>query len=141
MNIVVIDGQGGGVGRALVEQLKKALPDQTVLAVGANALATSAMLRAGADGGATGENAVAVCCREADVILVPIGIALADALLGEITPRMAQAVANSRALKVLVPVGRCRVKVAGTADLPLSAATEDAVRIAARHILEKDIQR
>lgn len=141
MNIVVIDGQGGGVGRALVEQLKKALPDQTVLAVGANALATSAMLRAGADGGATGENAVAVCCREADVILGPIGIALADALLGEITPRMAQAVANSRALKVLVPVGRCRVKVAGTADLSLSAATEDAVRIAARHILEKDIQR
>jgi len=127
MKIVVIDGAGGGVGRALVEGLKKRLPGAEVIAVGLNALATAAMLRAGADAAATGENPVKVVCRDADIIMGPIGIAFQDAMLGEVTPACAQAIALSPAVKVLVPVGRCGVKIAGTAGLTLSNAIEDAV--------------
>ena len=87
MEILVIDGQGGGLGRQLVAAVKKAVPQAVVTAIGTNSAATSAMLKAGADRAATGENAVVVGCRRADVILGPIGIVMADALLGEITPR------------------------------------------------------
>ena len=87
MEILVIDGQGGGLGRQLVAAVKKAVPQAVVTAIGTNSAATSAMLKAGADRAATGENAVVVGCRRADVILGPIGIVMADALLGEITPK------------------------------------------------------
>lgn len=86
MNILVIDGQGGGVGRQLVENIKKNYPSIEVTVVGTNALATQTMLKAGADHGATGENAVIVGCRTADIILGPLGIVIADSLWGEITP-------------------------------------------------------
>lgn len=132
VKVVVIDGAGGGVGKALVEGLKRRLPDAEVIAVGLNALATAAMLRAGADAGATGENPVRVACRDADIVMGPIGIAFADAMLGEVTPAAAQAVQMSPAVKVLVPVGRCGVRVAGTANLTMSAAIEDAVAQAAQ---------
>ena len=128
MKVVVIDGAGGGVGKALVEGLKRAVPGAEVIAVGLNALATAAMLRAGADAGATGENPVRVACRDAGLILGPIGIAFADAMLGEVTDECARAVAASRAVKILVPVGRCGVRIAGTGGLSLGAAVEDAVR-------------
>ena len=127
MNVVVIDGAGGGVGRTLVEGLKKRLPSAEVTAIGLNALATAAMLRAGADAGATGENPVKVACRDADVIMGPIGIVVADAMLGEVTPAVAETVSASHAIKILVPIGRCGVKIAGTGNLPLSEAIEDAV--------------
>ena len=97
MNVIVIDAQGGGVGKQLIEQLKRALPEQKITAVGTNALATAAMLRAGADQGATGENAVRVCAAQADLILGPMGLVLCDAMLGEITPAMAVAVGASSA--------------------------------------------
>ena len=102
MEILVIDGQGGGLGRQLVAAVKKAVPQAVVTAIGTNSAATSAMLKAGADRAATGENAVVVGCRRADVILGPIGIVMADALLGEITPAMAQAVAQSDARRILI---------------------------------------
>jgi NAD(P)-dependent dehydrogenase (short-subunit alcohol dehydrogenase family) len=127
MKVVVIDGAGGGVGKALVEGLKRRLPGAEVIAVGLNALATAAMLRAGADAGATGENPVKVACRDADIVMGPIGIAFADAMLGEVTLASAQAVQLSSAVKVLVPIGRCGVRIAGTGGITLSAAIEDAV--------------
>jgi NAD(P)-dependent dehydrogenase (short-subunit alcohol dehydrogenase family) len=127
MKVVVIDGAGGGVGKALVEGLKRRMPGAEVIAVGLNALATAAMLRAGADAGATGENPVKVACRDADVVMGPIGIAFADAMLGEVTLASAQAVQLSSAVKVLVPIGRCGVRIAGTGGITLSAAIEDAV--------------
>ncbi len=127
MKILIIDGQGGGIGRALVERLKNRLPNDEILAVGANAIATGAMLRAGASSAATGENAVAVCARDADVIAGPIGIVLKDAMMGEITARMAESVASSRAQRVLIPVASCRTYVAGAGDMSTQRLLDDAV--------------
>lgn len=133
--IVVIDGQGGKMGAALVSQLKGAGLNAKIIAVGANSAATAAMLKAGADAGATGENPVTVCCRDADIIAGPMGIITANALLGEITPQMAAAVSESQAQKLLIPVNRCSVTVVGVEELPLG----DYVKLAAgkaREILE-----
>lgn len=127
MRVIVMDAQGGGMGRLLVEGLKRALPEQPVIAVGTNALATSAMLRAGADQGATGENAVIVCAAQADLILAPIGMVLCDAMLGEVTAAMACAVGRSRAHKILVPVSRCQTTIAGAQKLTMAEAVEKAV--------------
>ena len=101
--VLVIDGQGGGLGRQLVAALAAGCPDAELTAVGTNSLAASAMLRAGASRAATGENAVVVNSRRADVIIGPIGIVIADSLLGEITPAMAAAVCQSDATRVGVP--------------------------------------
>lgn len=138
MKIVVMDAQGGGVGRALIEQLKKALPQQPVMAVGANALATSAMLKAGADQAATGENAVRVQAADADLILAPIGMVLADAMLGEVTPSMAACVGASRAHKILVPSTRCGVTVAGMPPLPMAEVIGAAVKAAAAYAQQRE---
>ncbi len=116
MNVLVIDGQGGGIGRLLVSEIKEEYPEITVMAVGTNTIATTAMLKAGADFAATGENAVCVACRKADVITGPIGIVIADALLGEITPKMAVAVGQSNARRVLVPVNHCDNIVVGVPE-------------------------
>lgn len=132
MNILVIDAQGGGIGKQLVAALKAKVPAAHVIAVGANTMATSAMLKAGADDAATGENAVLVCSRRADVIVGPIGIVIADALLGEITPRMANAVAQSPAKRILIPVNQCDNIVVGVDDLNMGKLIRSAVeRIAA----------
>lgn len=129
MHILVIDGQGGKMGAALTEQIKKTLPRAEVIAVGTNSLATSAMLRAGADAAATGENPVAVNSLWADVIVGPIGIISANSLLGEITPKMAAAVSESRARKILLPVSRCSVTVVGVQEKTLSEYVRDAVSL------------
>lgn len=118
--VLVIDGQGGGLGRQLVSALAAACPEAELTAVGTNSLAANAMLKAGASRAATGENAVVVNCRHADVIVGPIGIVIADALLGEITPAMAAAVCQSGARRVLVPINHCENYVVGVPDQPIS---------------------
>lgn len=128
MNILVIDAQGGGLGKQLVTAIRKALPDAVITAVGTNTAATSAMLKAGADRSATGENAVVVCCRTADVIAGPIGIVIADSMLGEITPAMAAAVGQSAAKRVLIPVNRCETLVAGVGGASTGELLVDAAR-------------
>lgn len=120
MKILVIDGQGGGLGRQLVAALSARCSQAQLTAVGTNSLATSAMRKAGAVRTATGENAVVVNCRRADVIVGPIGIVIADALLGEITPAMAAAVCQSGAKRVLVPINHCENYVVGVPDQPIS---------------------
>jgi len=134
MNILVIDAQGGGMGRMLVEGLKHAMPQQPVTAVGTNALATSAMLKAGADQAATGENAIRVCAAKADIILAPIGMVLADAMLGEVTAEMAAAIGRSPAHKILLPVSRCQTSVVGVAKMTMAEAVEKAVAEAAERM-------
>ncbi len=128
MNILIIDAQGGGIGRALVSGVRQALPDAVVTAVGANSAAATAMLKAGAHHAATGENPVIVGCRTADVIAGPIGIVIADALFGEITPAMAAAVGQSRAKRVLIPASHCGTVVAGTENKPVGWLVQEAVR-------------
>ena len=126
MHILVIDGQGGGIGKQLVEEIRKALPEALITAAGTNSIATSAMIKAGADNGATGENAVIVGCRNADIIAGPMGIVIADSLLGEITPSMAVAVGQSSALRILLPVNRCKNLIIGIADMDIATMIKKA---------------
>ena len=127
MNILVMDAQGGGIGKQVVTAVRTRFPDVTITAVGTNAAATTAMLRAGADEGATGENAAVVCCRRADVIIGPVGIVIADAMLGEVTPRMAVAVGQSAAKRILIPVNHCTNFIAGVADLSVGRLVDSVV--------------
>lgn len=127
MNLLVIDGQGGGLGKQIVAAIESNFPSFTVTAVGTNAIATAAMVKAGARRSATGENAVVVGCREADVIVGPIGIVIADSLLGEITPAMAAAVGQSRATRILIPVSHCNSIVVGGKGLSISRLIKDVV--------------
>lgn len=126
--ILILDGQGGKMGCMLISSLKAQLPSQEIIALGTNSAATTAMLKAGADQGATGENPVVYNCTDADIIAGPIGILSANALLGEVTPAMAMAVGQSRAEKVLIPIGKCRLFVAGTQDANLSDYISAAVK-------------
>jgi hypothetical protein len=125
MQILVIDAQGGGIGKQIVAAIHKNIPNATVTAVGTNTAATTAMLKAGADHGATGENAVIVGARKADVIIGPIGIVIADSLFGEITPAMAIAVGKSDAKRILIPVNHCDNIVAGTRELNMKSIAEE----------------
>jgi hypothetical protein len=120
MKIVIIDGQGGKMGKTVIEQLKKAYPGIELYAIGTNSIATAAMLKAGADYGATGENPCIVNAQDADIIIGPIGIVFANALLGEITPAIATAIGASRAYKILIPVNRCNHYVVGCSEASLS---------------------
>lgn len=129
MKIMVVDGQGGRLGKLLVESLRQAGVRDEILAIGTNSIATAAMVKAGADAGATGENPVIVCARDADYILGPMGILAADSLLGEVTPAMAVAIGQSRAQKILIPVNRCRNTVVGVQSLTMSELVRDAVAL------------
>ena len=121
MKIVIVDGQGGKLGKLLVEQLKQACPQVQLYAIGTNSIATATMLKAGADFGATGETPVVRAVMDADVVLGPMGIVVAHAILGEVTPKMAEAVGGCRAKKLLIPMNSCGVSVAGVQELPLSS--------------------
>lgn len=133
--VLVIDAQGGGIGKQLVSSLKKNMPDICVIAVGTNSMATSSMLKAGADHAATGENSVVVCARTADIIVGPIGIVIADAMYGEITPAMASAVAQSHAKRVLIPFNTCDNYIAGVGEYSTGRLIEEAVKMV-RHELD-----
>ena len=132
MKVVVIDGQGGKMGQMIIERIKNAGLQCELTAVGTNSIATSAMLKAGADTGATGENPVVVASRDADVIIGPIGIIAADSLLGEITPVMAVAVGQSKAKKLLLPVNLCNNIIVGTSSAPMTKLIAEAVDELAR---------
>ena len=121
MKIVVIDGQGGRLGKLLVEGVRGRMPQAEIYAIGTNALATASMLKAGADFGATGENPVVRAVMDADGVLGPVGIVVANAILGEVTPAMAEAVGSCRGRKFLIPMNNCGVVVAGVSEQPLSA--------------------
>ena len=126
-NLLVVDGQGGQLGSQIIKALLEKYPTARITAVGTNAIATSAMLKAGAHQAATGENPLIVNSRKADVILGPIGIVIADALLGEITPTMAVAVGQADAVRILLPMNKCDNIVAGVADQPTSQLIQDAI--------------
>ena len=128
MKLVVVVGRGGGFCRALIEKLRAGGCTGEILAGGTNAVATGAMIKAGASAGATGENAVIVNARRADVIAGPLGIVMANSMMGECSPAMALAVADSPARKVLIPVSKCGVQIGGLPELPLADYIADAAR-------------
>ena len=130
--ITVIDGQGGKMGRSIIEQLKKQFPEQEILAIGTNSIATSAMLKAGADYGATGENPVIVAARDSDIIIGPIGIVIADSLHGDVTAAMAAAVGRSKAYQILMPVNRCNHRVVGCESLSMN----EIISLVLQHVKE-----
>ena len=137
MRIVIIDGQGGRVGRTIVEKLKARIPDQELIAIGTNSIATANMLKGGAEQGATGENPIVLAAETADLIIGVIGIAIPHSLLGEVTPRMAEAIGKSRAKKLLIPSTRCNNTVVGVTASGLSELTDLAVEAAVGYISEK----
>lgn len=127
MKIAVIDGQGGRIGQMIVSAIKKEGLACTVRAIGTNSMATAAMLKAGADEGATGENPVIVACRQVNIIIGPLGLLVADGLLGEITPAMAAAIGQSEATKLLLPLNLCNNIVVGTQSMSVSNLISETV--------------
>lgn len=128
MRVMVMDGQGGGIGKALVEELRTRHPQIEIVAVGTNATATANMMKGGTTLGATGENAVVFNSRKADAIVGPIGIVMANAMLGEITPKMAEAVSSSDAKLYLIPMNRCHANIIGIENKRLSEYIEEAIK-------------
>lgn len=127
MNVTIIDGQGGQLGAQLVKEISARFENINITAIGTNAIATSTMLKAGAKNVATGENAVCVACRRADVIIGPIGIVIADSLLGEITEKMAVAVGQANAVRILIPINKCDNIVVGVPNLNTKALIDDTI--------------
>lgn len=133
--VLVIDGQGGGIGRQLTQSIKENFPDIIVRAIGTNTIATQAMIKAGADEAATGENAVIVGCREADIIVGPLGIVIADSLFGEITPTMAAAIGQSKAIRFLIPLNQCDNQVVGIENFSLSYLVRECIDLIRKQLI------
>ena len=127
MNLTIIDGQGGQLGALLVKEITSRFPEHNLTAIGTNSVATATMLKAGAKNAATGENPVIVACRKADVIIGPVGIVIADSMLGEITDKMAVAVGRAAAVRLLIPMNKCDNIVAGVGNTNLNSLVSDAV--------------
>ena len=127
MKIVVIDGQGGNIGKQLVKSIKDNFKDVYIRAIGTNSTATANMLKGGADEAATGENAVIVGCEVADIVVGPIGIIIPNALLGEVTEKMASAISKAKAEKVLIPLNKCDVLIAGIQNRSTGELLQDAI--------------
>ena len=135
MIIAVVDGKGGGIGCQIVERLRS-FNDIEIIALGTNSQATSNMLKAGADDGATGENAVVIMSHRADIIVGPLAIIAANSMMGEITPRMAEAISSSRARKILLPVSKCNIDVVGVGTI-LKALFNDLTETLKKYIKER----
>lgn len=135
MRVAVVDGQGGGIGKAIVDRLRQAFgEDIVVIALGTNALATSLMLKAGANKGASGENAIVVNAPKVDIILGVIAIVTANSMMGELTPAMARAIAESPAIKILIPLNRYNILVAGTRSMPLPHYIDEVVEVVKNYL-------
>ncbi|WP_027399286.1 DUF3842 family protein [Anaerovorax odorimutans] len=134
MKIAVIDGQGGGIGRAIVEKLKESFPKVQVLALGTNSVATGQMLRAGADEGATGENAIVYNMKYVDIVVGVIAILNANSMMGELSPKMAEAIGESIAYKVLLPINRCHIHVVSVVEAPLGVHINNAIQVIKEYI-------
>lgn len=140
MKIAVIDGQGGGIGKIITCKLRKEFgEDVEILALGTNALATAAMLKAGANEGATGQNAIVVNMSSVDYIVGPLGIIVANSMLGELTPQMAEAIAGSKAAKLLLPISRCGVEIVGAKSEPLPHMVDMLVMLLKEHRRDENV--
>ena len=127
---MVMDGQGGGIGRAIIRRLRETFGEEVeILALGTNSVATSQMMKAGANRGATGENAIVKTAPQIDIIIGPLAIIMADSMMGEVTPGMSQAISSSRALKVLIPLTQERVEIVGVSGEPLPHLIDQAIEI------------
>lgn len=138
MEIAVIDGQGGGIGKAIVDRIKKEVPNIRVVALGTNSAATGQMIRAGADDGATGENAIVHNMKHVDIVVGVVGILVANSMMGEMTPAMATAIGGSHTFKVLLPMNRCNINVVGVPEKPVGKHIEEAIALIKRHINDKE---
>ncbi len=138
VHVAVVDGQGGGIGKAIVEKVRKAFPEINIVALGTNSAATGQMLRAGATDGATGENAIIHNMNHVDVVMGVIGILNANSMMGELTPAMASAIGGSHTYKILLPINRCHIKVVSVEEQPLGVHIDNAVE-ALREYLEQHV--
>ncbi|MGE5629917.1 MAG: DUF3842 family protein [Caulobacteraceae bacterium] len=135
MRIAVIDGQGGGIGKTIVEKLRKELPENTdIIALGTNALATAAMMKSGANEGASGENAIIYNANKVDIIVGTIGIIIANSMLGELTPSISKAIAESSAKKILIPLNKCNVEVVGAVNEPLPHMVDKTIEVLKKYL-------
>lgn len=129
INIVVVDGQGGGIGSIIIERLKSQIPNIKVKALGTNSSATKNMLRAGADKAATGENAIIYNVRDADIIMGVVAILMPNSMMGELSPKMSEAIGSSHAMKILIPLEKCNIKVAMPGDYNLQQCVNYSVEL------------
>lgn len=137
MRVCVIDGQGGGIGSVIIRRIKEEYGEEVeVLALGTNAIATTQMMKARANKGATGENAILWSIREADVVIGPVGIVLANAMMGEVTPALASAVASCRARKFLLPLTQENVEIVGVAHEPLPHQVDQIVKVRLKELMQ-----
>ena len=137
--IAVVDGQGGGIGRQYIESLTKQLPKALpviIRALGTNSAATANMMRAGATDGATGENAIVINAGRADIIVGVVAIVVPDSILGELSPKMANAVGQSDALRILIPFDSCNTRIAMLSTGPLQQFIDKAVQMTIQRIIE-----
>ncbi len=134
MNVAVVDGQGGGIGKAIVERVRKAFPELEIIALGTNSAATAQMLKAGASEGATGENAIVHNMKHVDIVMGVIGILNANAMMGELTPAMAAAIGGSHTYKILLPINRCHIHVVSVEGISLGEHIDNAVKALAEHL-------